>query len=47
MNMVKDKDGKLLTTDEEIRRRWHEHFDNDLNRPDLEGPCSCGSRAAK
>jgi len=34
MNMVKDQDGKLLTTDEEIRHRWQEHFDNVLNRPD-------------
>ena len=34
MNMVKDQDGKLLTTEEEIRHRRQEHFDNVLNRPD-------------
>ena len=38
MNMVKDKDGEILTTDEEVTRRWQEHFDSVLNRPDPEYP---------
>ena len=31
--MVKDKDGNLLTKDDEIRKRWGKHFDEVLNRP--------------
>ena len=38
MNMVKDQDGKLLTTEEEIRHRWQEHFNNVLNRPEPVAP---------
>ena len=33
IDMVKDKDGNLLTKDDEIRKRWSEHFDEVLNRP--------------
>ena len=33
IDMVKDKDGNLLTKDDEIRKRWGEHFDKVLNRP--------------
>ena len=33
IDMVKDKDGNLLTKDDEIRKRWGEHFDEVLNRP--------------
>ena len=44
MNMVKDQDGKLLTTKEEIRHRWQEHFDNVLNRPDPVAPTVVDNR---
>jgi len=44
MNMVKDQDGKLLTTEEEIRHRWREHFDNVLNRPDPIAPAIVDDR---
>jgi hypothetical protein len=30
---VKDKEGKLLTTEKEIEERWAEHFQEVLNRP--------------
>ena len=33
IDMVKNKDGNLLTKDDEIRKRWGEHFDEVLNRP--------------
>ena len=33
IDMVKDKEGNLLTKDDEIRKRWGEHFDEVLNRP--------------
>ena len=33
IDMVKDKDRNLLTKDDEIRKRWGEHFDEVLNRP--------------
>ena len=33
VDMVKDKDGNLLTKDGEIRKRWGGHFDEVLNRP--------------
>ena len=33
--MVTDKDGNLLTKDDEIRKRWGEHFDEVFNRPAL------------
>ena len=32
-DMVRDKDGNLLTKDDEIRKRWGEHFDEVLIRP--------------
>ena len=44
MNMVKDQDGKLLTTEEEIRHRWQEHFDNVLKRPDPVAPAVVDDR---
>jgi len=44
MNMVKDQDGKLLTTEEEIRHRWQEHFDNVLNWPDPVAPAVVDDR---
>ena len=31
--MVKDKEGKLLTKDDDIRKRWRNHFAEVLNRP--------------
>ena len=31
--MVKDKEGRLLTKDDEIRKRWRDHFTEVLNRP--------------
>jgi len=43
--MVKDQDGKLLTTkEEEIRHRWQEHFDNVLNRTDPVAPAVVDDR---
>ena len=33
MDAVKDKHGKLLTTEEEVKKRWEEHFCEVLNRP--------------
>ena len=33
MDVVKDKDGHLLTTDCDIIQRWKEHFSEVLNRP--------------
>lgn len=44
MNMVKDQDGKLLTTEEEIRHRWQDDFDNVLNRPDPVAPAVVNDR---
>ena len=44
MNMVKDQDRKLLTTEEEIRQRWQEHFDNVLNRPEPVAPAVVDDR---
>ena len=44
MNMVKDQDGKLLATEEEIRQRWQEHFDNVLNRPEPVAPAVVDDR---
>ena len=32
IDMVKDKDGNLFTKDDEIKKRWSEHFDEVLNR---------------
>ena len=34
---VKDKQGKLLTTEKEQEARWNEHFEEILNRPAPEG----------
>ena len=32
MDAVKDKDGKLLTTEEQVKKRREEHFSEVLNR---------------
>ena len=32
----RNKDGKMLTNEEEVRQRWKEHFSEVLNRPHLE-----------
>ena len=34
--MVKDREGKLLSKEDEVRKRWQEHLIEVLNRPDLE-----------
>jgi len=31
--MVKNKEGRLLTNDDEIRKRWRDQFTEVLNRP--------------
>ena len=36
VDMVKDREGKLLSKEDEVRKRWQEHFIEVLNRPDLE-----------
>ena len=33
ITMVRDKEGRLLTKDDEIRKRWRDHFTEVLNRP--------------
>ena len=33
ITMVKDKEARLLTKDDEIRKRWRDHFTEVLNRP--------------
>ena len=38
MDAVKDKNGKMLSTESEVQRRWQEHFSEVLNRPDPEHP---------
>ena len=35
---VKDKQGKVLTTEREQAARWVQHFEEVLNRPDPEEP---------
>ena len=35
---IVDKDGRLLTNEEEQERRWTEHFNEVLNRPDPQNP---------
>ena len=34
MDVIKDKNGKLLSTENEVLQRWKEHFMEILNRPD-------------
>ena len=34
MDAVKDKSGKLQTSEEQVKKRWEEHFREILNRPD-------------
>ena len=36
MDIIKDKGGKLLTTERETMERWKEHFTEVLNRPEPE-----------
>ena len=36
MNAVRNKAGKLLTNEDEVRQRWKEHFAEILNRPSPE-----------
>ena len=38
MDAVKDKVGKLLTTEAEVKKRWEEHFREVLNQPAPEAP---------
>ena len=38
VDAVKDKAGKLLTTEAEVKKRWEEHFCEVLNRPVPETP---------
>ena len=35
ITMVKDKEGRLLTKNDEIRKWWTDHFTEELNRPVL------------
>lgn len=35
---IKDKDGKILSSQEERKRRWKEHFQEILNRPQPDHP---------
>ena len=36
VDMVKDREGKLLSKEDEIQNTWQEHFMEVLNRPDPE-----------
>lgn len=36
--VIKDKDGKLLTTENEVLQRWKQHFSEILNRPEPVSP---------
>ena len=36
VDMVKDREGKFLSKEDEVRKRWQEHFMEVLNRPDPE-----------
>ena len=38
MDSVKNKEGRLLTTESEVEQRWKEHFNEVLNRPEPELP---------
>lgn len=38
MGAVKDKNGKLLTTEADVKKRWEEHFCEVLNQPVPEAP---------
>ena len=42
MDAVKDKSGKLLTTEDAVKKRWEEHFCEVLNRPVPEAPAVIG-----
>ena len=36
VDMVKVREGKLLSKEDEVQKRWQEHFMEVLNRPDPE-----------
>ena len=36
VDMVKDRKGELLSKEDEVGKRWQEHFMEVLNRPDPE-----------
>ena len=36
IDMVKDREGKLLSREDEVQKRWQENFIEVLNRPDPE-----------
>ena len=38
LDVVKDKEGKLLTNEKDVQARWQEHFKDILNRPAPESP---------
>ena len=38
MDIVKDKNGRTLSTEKEVQQRWTEHFGEVLNRPDPVNP---------
>ena len=42
--VVRDKEGKALSKEEDQRNRWAEHFENVLNRPDPERPAEIQGR---
>ena len=42
--VVRDKEGKALSKEEDQRNRWAEHFENVLNRPDPERPAEVQGR---
>ena len=44
MDAVKDKNGKLLTTEDEVKKRWQEHFNEVLNRPAPETAATVAER---
>lgn len=43
---MKDKAGKIITTEREEAARWREHFQTVLNRPEPATPCEEGNEAA-
>jgi hypothetical protein len=44
-NVVKDKDGRVLTSQEERKKRWKEHFHDVLNRLQPSYPLENGDEA--
>ena len=47
VDAVKDKAGKLLTTEAEVKKRWEEHFCEVLNRPVPETPADIAEPEAE